>query len=105
MDVYAEKTSENSSFCTSEITLPNRAKICCAPKTDATLSSISISLKFIHFGLGFYKHFNILKNVCNRSSCHKFLAIELNRFFTKEIYVQGRLALNFGKNHPSVQIL
>ena len=46
-----------------------------------------------------------MKNVCNRSSCHKFLAIELNRFFTKEIYVQGRLALNFGKNHPSVQIL
>ena len=43
----------------------------------AALSSILFSLKLI-LGLGFHDDLNFVKNVCNRSSCRKFKAIELN---------------------------
>ena len=63
------KTSEKSSFCNSGITRPIKLEF-------GVNLKISFSLKFI-YGLGFYDVLNFRKNVCNRSSCYKFWAIEL----------------------------
>ena len=42
----------------------SRVRVCALPL-------VSLSLKLIH-GLTFYDDLNILRNVCNRSSCRKF---------------------------------
>ena len=73
------KASEYSIFCISGITQMIKMKIGVCLNQTRPFLWYHFPSNLIH-GLEFYDNLNFLNNICNRSSCPEFQAIELNSF-------------------------